>query len=137
MMRRTLITLVGAVLACGGTSVVSYNVGHRAGAEEGRQAGEEFGRAWFEGFDKVVAERSAKDEAEREARKQRNAETYERTLMAYDYRADPGYQALLATIPEKDRPAFEERYREQFEAGRERLIDAEKAKADSPRQPAR
>lgn len=123
MMRRTLITLVGAVLACGGTSVVSYNVGHRAGAEEGRQAGEEFGRAWFEGFDKVVAERSAKDEAERLERIRRGAESYEKAVREFDYMSQPGFIAIRDQLPESERAAFEQRYREQTEAARQRLLD--------------
>lgn len=133
MGRRTIAWIVGLVIASGSSGALSYSAGHRAGAEEGRRAGEEFGRAWFEGFDKVVAERAARMEAERAERARRSAESFERGVMSYDYKSDPGYQALLAATPETDRPAFEERYREQFEAARERLLEAERAKADSPR----
>lgn len=138
MMRRTLITVVGAVMACGGTSVVSYNAGHRAGAEEGRQAGEEFGRAWFEGFDKALAERAARMEAERvrdnavrAEQKARADEEYIRAIREFDYLSQPSFIALRDHLPESERAAFEEQYRQQTEAARERLLA--EARADSPR----
>lgn len=138
MHRRTIAWIVSLVIASGGSGALSYNAGHRAGAEEGRQAGEEFGRAWFEGFDKALAERAAKMEAERvrdnavrAEQKARADEEYIRAIREFDYLSQPSFIALRDHLPESERAAFEEQYRQQTDAARERLLA--EARADSPR----
>lgn len=138
-MQRTMgVTIVAVIVACAGSGAIGYRAGHIAGTEEGRKAGEEFGRAWFEGFDRAVAERKARMEAERARdravhaeQKVRADEEYIRAIREFDYLSQPSFIALRDHLPESERAAFEEQYRQQTEAARERLLA--EARADSPR----